>query len=334
MLSFSRRNEARLRTSLYEKGKILFNRNERLYMMNADGGNLRLLSDLHGVHDFKWSPDESRIAFIDHLSLYVINSDGTNLHKLDSAPVSTDFEWKILHPAWSPDGSRLSYEKEYSNPEKNDRSVITSKADGTDRYNLDAYLFDYFGDNYPKYCGFASWLPDGVYILFSCFYEQTLTSYMMKADGSDPIRLNEINSESSLSWSPDGKQVTFPVNINGDGTLRILNIDGANSIRLPIKDGEIQDPTWSPDGKKVLFSSGKEKEQEIYIVNADGSNLIRLTNNNFVDKDPAWSPYGNMIVFSSDRDGNMEIYVMNLDGSNVIRLTYNVEADENPQWSQ
>jgi Tol biopolymer transport system component len=336
MLSARRRVEARLRTPLYEKGKILFSRNERLYVMNADGENLRSLSNLHGVHDFKWSPDGSRVAFTDYLSLYVINSDGSNLHELDTAPGKANSGWEILHPIWSPSGSKLSYEKENLESYKMSvRNIITSKANGTDRYNIDSYLFDFFIDGYPNYCGFASWTQDGVYLLFSCFEYPILTGYKMRATGSEPAQLVEIIGYGyPFFWSPDGNKIAFASNKNGEGNLQVMNVDGSDAFRMLPANGEVHDLNWSPNSQRILFSSGKEKNQEIYMVNADGSNLIRLTNNNFIDKNPAWSPNGDMIVFSSDRDGNLEIYVMNLDGSNEIRLTYNVEADENPQWSR
>lgn len=171
LLSTKSANESHLRSGLNDTGRILFTRDGLLYLMSSDGSNINELNASSNISEFIWSPSGDKIIFVDHLSLYIMNADGSNLQELDNvADVDeTDPDKnRILHPVWSPDGKKIAYEKEYLRSGKHFRDIKVSDADGSDRYNLDAYLFDYFGDGYPDYCGFADWAPDGVYVLFSC----------------------------------------------------------------------------------------------------------------------------------------------------------------------
>lgn len=98
--------------------KIAFssNRNFRfgLYTMNADGSNVRLITDeVPDPGGAAWSPDGSRIAFtagyaftIDTkpvIDIYVINVDGSGLTKLTQASAEN------YGPTWSPDSKQIAF---------------------------------------------------------------------------------------------------------------------------------------------------------------------------------------------------------------------------------
>ncbi len=88
-----------------------------LRVMNADGSNVHVLdgSDLHllerplggRTHGLSWSPDGTRLAvgvrYARNPGIYIVDADGSGLTLTIPGGVN---------PYWSPDGSRISFERE------------------------------------------------------------------------------------------------------------------------------------------------------------------------------------------------------------------------------
>jgi hypothetical protein len=158
--------------------------------------------------------------------------------------------------------------------------------------------------------------------------------YVMRSDGSDPVKLTHVNSNNtSPIWSPDGRKIAFVSDRDGNREVYTMNADGNEPINLTQNAAEDWTPTWSPDGKRIAWASFRDHNWEIYAMNADGTAPVRLTNNTASDYDPAWSPDGRTIAFVSNRDGNLEIYTMDADGKNQKRFTNHPATDQAPAWS-
>ena len=239
-----------------------------IYVMNADGGNQRRLTN-NPVNDKSpsWSPDGKRIAFVSNRDghvhvihggptdeIYVMDADGGNPQNLTNNPVDDD------SPSWSPDGKRIVY--------ASDR-----EEDG--HFNYEIYVMDADGGN-----------------------PQNLSN---NPNEDNPNEDNH-NGDRYPSWSPDGKRIVFssekPGHFIGDfgitDEIYVMDADGGNQQRLTenrVYDGS---PSWSPDGKRIAFSSDRNFENfEIYVMDADGGNPQNLTNNPDDDGSPAWlnSPF-------------------------------------------
>jgi hypothetical protein len=161
-----------------------------------------------------------------------------------------------------------------------------------------------------------------------------LAIYIMRGDGSDPVRLTTAEGNDTLpALSPDGRRIVFVSDRDGNREIYVMNADGSGQLNLTRHAAEDWTPCWSPDGQHIAFASLRDGNWEIYVMNADGSQVQRLTDHRSTDYGPAWSPDGSSIAFVSERDGNLEIYVMAADGSNVRRVTRHDSTDQAPAWS-
>jgi Tol biopolymer transport system component len=95
-------------------------KNLELYIMDADGKNVRKLTNAPGCYNGGpfFSPDGKRVIFRsdrkkkDHLQLYVINADGTGERAL-----TDDLNWIFWAPYWYKDSKHIVYTAaDHSNP--------------------------------------------------------------------------------------------------------------------------------------------------------------------------------------------------------------------------
>ena len=277
---------------------------------------------------------DSRIAFASerdgNSEIHVMNADGSGQIRLTHGAA------RNLHPAWSPDGSRIAFVSE----PKSDRfisQVHVMNADGSGGKRLTPPAKDYFA---------PSWAPDGeriaVYTLDEDEGEPGLL--VIDADGAAKVmRLADSNmgmitqhqDTARSSWSPDGKRIAFTARGDGFLEIRVVNTqEPGKTVALWQGQGnDYYSPAWSPDGKRIAFVSRRDGNAEIYVIDADGANPKRLTHNAAGDLWPCWSPDGAKIAFASQRYGNWEIYMMDADGANAVRLTDSPEEDTQPSWS-
>ena len=80
-----------------------------IFMIDADGRNIRQITDLEFATRPKWSPDGSQIAFeafIGHSrEIYAANADGTSRFQVSRPRLAAD----MFLGGWSPDGKRIVY---------------------------------------------------------------------------------------------------------------------------------------------------------------------------------------------------------------------------------
>jgi TolB protein len=311
-------------------GKIAFmsDRAEgyQIFTMNGTGAEVTQITDSPewGAWDLsiRLSPDGSRILFMacdDVLfcDLWIVNADGTGLTRL------TDDGTGGIHADWSPDGTKIAFQKRRLTLQECDShlsgcGIDVINADGTGRVELSP-----FGSG-------PDWSPDGTRIVFAGKHPDSEFSglWVMNSDGTGLTQLTDFGGWWPR-WSPDGTKITFE---GPPEQVWIVNPDGTGLTRLA--DGYRM--AWSPDGSKIAFiffdrPCDVTLNCSINVMNVDGTGLTRLLLG--VGPYPywplAWSPDGRKIaVTMSDWD----IYTINPDGTGLTNITNHPSHDQLGSW--
>jgi TolB protein len=291
-----------------------------LFAIEADGNGLRRLAPSADIASYQWSPDGSRIAYLDNRgALWVVRPDGTGRHLLAASSPSRS-SWEL---SWSPDGKAIAVLAQDRaagppTPAFSHLRITVIPTDGGKPRRLPT------GD-----VGWFAWSPRGDEIAYVHG-----GVWVMRSDGSDrhPLHLYRLGVG---TWSPDGTRLGF----QGFGSLGrysgiyVADADGRN---LHLVTGHAYNEygfAWSPDGRSILY--GRANREGIYIIGADGRNNHRLTRDSPRPVDLGaltWSPDGRSIAYATDRTGNGDIYVIDADGHNKVRLTNSAAGDIDPSW--
>lgn len=289
-----------------------------------------------------------RIAFmredaVGHWQIWVAGPHLDGAKRITAGP--SDSGW----PVWSPNGTKLAFDSDRTDPNPNDSTaindVLTMKPDGSDVTKLT----DSVGASAD-----AAWSPDGSRIAFDADRGDPGSKqgiYTMNSHGSEVRRITTLphGYEFDLAprYSPDGKRLVF-TRYRGKGcpqsfcpsekaALFVVGVDGSGLRRLTSFAIHAGDADWSPDGTRIAFEAYPNGPYgDVYVIGASGRNLRDLTHDPTGQADPVWSPDGSEILFLDNRvvrgGGRTGLATMRPDGSrrSFISAT-NLDAHQ-PDW--
>ena len=289
-------------------------RQSNLWIVNTAGtGQRPLTSGKHRNSSPRWSPDESKVA-------YISNRNGNSqiwVHRMKTGQ-DEKLTGLLNAPsaiAWSPDGKRIAFSMFVAN-KRGPYVKMPPKPEG------------------------AKWAPP----------PKLITRLQYRRDGSGYVRdgFNQIfvipaggvtscqltsgpynhpaPSAGSPRWTSDGEAIIFSANRHEDWEYQLRNTEihevsvTERTIKtLTTRFGPDRNPVISPDGTKIAYVGYDDhyegyQRTRLYLMNRDGSSQREIGG---LDRDvvnPVWSADSNGLFFQYDDQGDTKVVYLGLNG--------------------
>jgi TolB protein len=205
-------------------------------LIDADGGDRRVLTPSGYQGQPAWSPDGRRIVYerdraAGDNGVWTMRPDGSDLRRLTRNPYAGAECGCDTDPAFSPDGRRVSFVRVRAES-RGLGALFVMDRDGRNLRRLTSWRFDP-GIKH-------AWKPDGSQILVSSNSnpqpEESSNLYLLRPDGTGLRALTHFKGASpnalAGSWSPDGRRIVVKTDESGDYQLYLMHADGSNRRRI------------------------------------------------------------------------------------------------------
>lgn len=204
----------------------------QVYIVDVATGGRRLITDFMGINGAPaWSPDGRELAVVlsknGSPKIYVVNLANGNMRQVTFGD-AIDTE-----PRYAPDGKTLLFTSGRSG---SPQIYSLNLADGrVSRMSFDG-----------NYNARSSYTPNQKFIVMLHREDRDFRIGVQNVATGMTSIITDSDADESPTVSPNGKLVLYATKMRDKGILAISSIDGSIRIRLPSREGDVQEPAWSP----------------------------------------------------------------------------------------
>lgn len=211
------------------------NQRSSIYIEDVASGTRRSVSQFDGINGAPaWSPDGKKLALVLSKSgspnIYVMDLISKQLTQL------THDYYINTEPAWAPNGKTLIFTSNRSGGSHPQVYQLNPATRAVSRLSYD-------GD----YNARPAFSPDGNRVVMLHRSAGLFNVGLLDLDsGVLNVLTNSGSNNESPSMAPNGSMILFGTEYQGRNVLSMISTDGRVQVRLPARNGEVQDPAWSP----------------------------------------------------------------------------------------
>lgn len=304
------------------------------------------------IRDLQFNASGTRLAFShsnDESALWAVPLGRTGAASGEPKPPIRERVRRLLHPSFSPDGSRIAYTWTQRDSEWLKLAIYVANSDGTGAIALSPEDQQAFNPDWAdsNRVGYEVTKKDtATYWLKPLESSPQPTNLKLDWARSDNVRLHGTKAVADVGgsdgrhvvvltdlagggirvltpttrniefpcWSPDGRWIAARENLEGHGALVMFPSTGGE-VQTLVKDlTQALAYDWSPDSRRISFAGLQGDVWNIYEVDRLTREVRQLTH--FATPsasvgEPAWSPRGDEIIFER-YDQSANIYIANL----------------------
>jgi len=204
----------------------------QIFTVTVENGQRRLITDFTGINGApSWSPDGKQLAVV------LSKSGNPKIYFIDLARGAlkqmTFGEAIDTEPRFSPDGHSMLFT---SGRGGSPQIYKLSLSDGAiSRVSYDG-----------NYNARASYTPDQRQVIMLHRQDSRFNIAVQDIASSQVNQLTFAPLDESPSVAPNGRLILYATRYKDQGVLGIVSTDGRIRLRLPAREGDVQEPAWSP----------------------------------------------------------------------------------------